>query len=176
VDSLAGQLLIASPALFDPNFRRMVVLIAEHGDEGAMGLVLNRPSDTTVAEGVPPLSALAGPAEPVYVGGPVEPEGVIVLAEFEDPAEAAAIVVGDVGFVPADGGEDVDVRRARVFAGHAGWTGGQLEAELEEGSWIVEPALPEDVFAREDLWETVLRRKGGAYALAAGMPLDPSLN
>ena len=184
MDSLRGQLLIAHAGLLDPNFRRTVVLITEHTEEGAMGLVLNRPSDAAVNEAVPELAWLAEDPdeEPVYMGGPVTPGGVMVLAEFADPASAAVTVVDDVGFVPADV-EDSDafisgLRRRRIFAGHAGWGPGQLEAELEEESWIVERARPDDVFAvdSEELWSAVLRRKGRQYALLATMPLDPSLN
>jgi putative transcriptional regulator len=107
---------------------------------------------------------------------------VIVLAEFEDPARAALVVEGDLGFVPADI-EDRDefaagVRRVRIFAGHSGWGPGQLEAELEEDSWILEPAERGDVFTAdpEALWSRVLRRKGAEYVLLATMPMDPSLN
>ena len=183
MESLRGQLLIASPKIVDPNFRRTVVYIAEHTDEGAMGLVLNRPAETTVREAVPDLQWLAdGDDDAVWVGGPVAPGSVIVLAEFEDPSSAAVIVDGDLGFVPADI-EDRDefaagVRRTRVFAGHAGWGSGQLEAELEEDSWIVEPARRTDVFTADAdaLWSAVLRRKGREYVLLATMPIDPSLN
>ena len=179
-ESLRGQLLIASPALFDPNFRRAVVLVTEHTDEGAMGLVLNRPTEAAVVDAVPPLEDLVAPGACVHVGGPVQPTAVVVLAEFDDVEESAALVLGDVGFVRADvepGALPESTRRARVFAGYAGWGEGQLEAELEE-SWIVEPALPEDVFAEdaEELWSRVLRRKGGQYAVVALMPHDPSLN
>jgi putative transcriptional regulator len=181
VDSLLGQLLIASPALFDPNFRRTVVLITEHGDEGAMGLVLNRPSETEVADGAPPLSRLVGPGDRVHVGGPVEPGAVTVLAEFEDADDAAAVVLGDIGFVRADAElDELDgaTRRARVFAGYCGWSPGQLEAELEIDSWIIEPPQADDVFAEDPdgLWSTVLRRKGGQFAIVALMPYDPSVN
>ena len=180
MESLQGQLLIAAPSLLDPNFRRTVVLIAQHTEEGAMGLVLNRPSDSTVAETVPTLAGLVEEGAVVWAGGPVEPGGVVVLAEFEEPDASAELVLGDVGFMPADA-DPLDVReaigRARVFAGYAGWTGGQLEAELEEESWFVEPALGEDVFnAGGDLWSDVLARKGGPYALLSKMPPDPSLN
>jgi putative transcriptional regulator len=183
MESLRGQLLIASPKIVDPNFRRVVVYMAEHTEEGAMGLVLNRPAETTVAEAVPDLDWLAGDGDAgVWVGGPVSPASVIVLAEFEDPASAALIVEGDLGFVPAEI-EDRDafaasVRRARVFAGHSGWGPGQLEAELEEDSWITEPARRGDVFTAdpESLWSQVLRRKGSEYVLLATMPMDPSLN
>lgn len=181
MESLKGQLLLATPALIDPNFRRTVVLIAEHGEEGAMGLVLNRPSETAVSEAVPDLSALVEEGAPVWVGGPVQQQAVLVLAEFEDPEEAASIVVGDVGFVPSDGDFELlatATRRVRVFAGYAGWGAGQLESELEESSWLVEPAGDLDLFPEPaaDLWGFVLRRKGGAYRLLALMPEDPSVN
>lgn len=182
MNSLAAHLLIAGPTLIDPNFARTVVLIAAHSEEGAMGVVLNRPSDTAVTEAAPELDELVDDdGEPVFAGGPVQPEGVIVLAEFEDPAQAAALVLGDIGFLAA-GDETVappgGTRRARVFAGHAGWGPGQLESELERDDWIVEPAETEDLFAPEPagLWGTVLERKGGRYALLARMPLDPSMN
>ena len=179
MESLRGKLLIASPALFDPNFRRTVVLVAEHGDGGAMGIVLNRPSEAGVAEAVPLLTALVAPDEPVYVGGPVQQESVVVLAEWPERERAGVIVFDAVGFMASD--DDVDrvaaaTARARVFAGSAGWSPGQLEAELEEGSWLVERATSDDVFATDDVWARVLRRKGGAYRVLATMPLDPSLN
>ena len=182
MDSLRGQLLIASPALYDPNFRRTVVLVTEHSEDGAMGLVLNRPAETTVADGAPPLAHLVEDDAHVHVGGPVEPAAVTVLAEFEDPDESASLVLGDIGFVRADAELDElpgGTRRARVFAGYCGWAPGQLEAELEgEESWIVETPLPDDVFADAagDLWGSVLRRKGGQFAIVAMMPYDPSVN
>ena len=178
MDSLQGQLLVASPALLDPNFRRTVVLVTEHGDHGAAGLVLNRPSETTVDEVVPQLEWLADPDERVYVGGPVEQNAVLVLGEFEDPEESPVSVFGDLGFVALDEQDAASVRRRRVFAGYAGWGEGQLEEELERDDWILEPALPEDVFAEDvdNLWGGVLRRKGGVFELVARMPEDPSVN
>jgi putative transcriptional regulator len=181
VNSLKGRLLVATPALFDPNFRRTVVLVGEHGEEGAMGLVLNRPSDVTVGEAVPPLAGVAGADDRVHVGGPVQPEAVLVLAEFLDPSAAATIVVGDVGFASSEGEFDEiagAVRRARVFAGYSGWGPGQLESELEEESWLVEPAEGVDLFPApgDDLFAEVLRRKGGTYRMLALMPEDPSSN
>jgi putative transcriptional regulator len=181
VDSLRGQLIVAAPQLGDPNFARTVVLITEHSDEGAMGIVLNRPATTTVADATPELVELVEPDEDVYVGGPVQPSSVIVLAEFGDSAEAGVPVFERIGFIAA--GTDPEeltrtVDRARVFAGFAGWSPGQLEEELERDDWILEPALPDDVFARVParLWKDVLERKGGQFALIARMPLDPSLN
>lgn len=181
MESIKGQLLIASPSLVDPNFRRTVVLIAEHTEEGAMGVVLNRPSDTAVGEAAPQLGPLVGDEETVYVGGPVSPGGIVVLAEFQDPDDAALIVLDDVGFpsAEADFGDLADgVRRARAYAGHAGWGPGQLEAELEEEAWILEPPRREELFFdnAEGLWGSVLGRKGGRYALLGRMPPDPSMN
>ena len=178
--SLRGQLLVAGPALEDPNFRRTVVLVGEHGDEGAMGIVLNRVSGVVVADAVPPMSSLTGPDEPVYLGGPVQPQAVVVLADFADPA-GADVVVDSVGFLPgeiADVTELGGLRRARVFAGYAGWAPGQLEGELAEGSWIVLDARPSDVFtaAPHGLWAEVLRRGGPAHAALALLPDDPRVN
>ena len=97
-DSLAGQLLLASPALDDPNFRRTVVLIGVHSEEGAMGVVLNRPSEVTVGEAVPQLEQAVAEREPVYVGGPVQPTSIVFLAEFLDPSLAGLLVLGRIGF------------------------------------------------------------------------------
>ena len=181
MDSLKGQLLLASPALFDPNFRRAVVLVTEHTEEGAAGLVLNRPSETAVADAVPDLLPLVSEEERVYVGGPVQESAVLVLAEFEDPEEAALLVVDDVGFLPGDGDFDLlagATRRVRVFAGYAGWGPGQLEAELEESSWIVGSSPAPELFPEleDDLWARILRDKGGVYRVVALMPEDPSVN
>jgi putative transcriptional regulator len=174
-DSLKGSLLVATPALVDPNFRRTVVLVAEHGEAGAMGVVLNRPSDTAVAEAIPELVSFAGDEEPVFVGGPVAVDSLLALAEVEEPDESLELVVGAVGFV-----QDLEVPalRGRVFVGYAGWSPGQIEAELDEESWIVVPAEPDDVFSDDpdELWSSVLRRQGGPLALLSSMPPDPSLN
>jgi putative transcriptional regulator len=181
VDSLRGTLLVSTPALFDPNFRRTVILVGEHGDEGAMGLVLNRASATTVGEAVPDLAEVAGADAFVFIGGPVQPNAVIVLAEFDDPTAAASLVVRDVGFARGDG--DLAhlaraTRRARVFAGYSGWSPGQLETELDEDSWLTEPVGDNDLFPEpdEDLFAETLWRKGGPFRLLSTMPDDPSAN
>jgi putative transcriptional regulator len=178
----SAKLLVAAPDLQDPNFARTVVLVAEHSPEGAMGVVLNRPTGTSVGEASPQLSRMVDGDELVHVGGPVQPNGVVVLAEFDQPDLAASIVVGDIGFVAA--GSDLadvggSVRRSRVFAGHTGWGPGQLDAELEDDGWIiVKEPTPEEIFTEdpEGLWAAVLERKGGRYVLVARMPEDPSVN
>jgi putative transcriptional regulator len=177
-ESLRGSLLIAGPQLLDPNFRRTVVLVADHGEEGAMGVILNRPSGMTVADAAPDLEPLIGPDAPIFAGGPVQPTSGVVLAEV---AEADEPVFGDVVLVPGLG-ELADVvdgaGQIRVFAGYAGWGPGQLDGELERDDWILEPARASDVFSDdpEGLWAAVLERKGGQYALVARMPEDPSQN
>jgi len=179
--SLAGRLLIASATLSDPNFVRSVVLIGVHDNDGAMGLVLNRPSGTEVGEAVPQLEELVAEREPVFVGGPVRATTIVLLAEFLDPSLAGLLVVGRIG-LPAPDAALGDVAQAtarrRVFAGYAGWGQGQLDAEVKQGDWITGDALPDDVFTEAplELWSQVLTRKGGQYALLARMPLDPSLN
>lgn len=181
VESLAGQLLLASPSLLDPNFARTVVLVGLHSDDGAIGVVLNRPSTVTVGEAVPQLQEALGPGERVFVGGPVQAGSIVFLAEFLDPDPAGLLVLGRIGF-PSPDADIEDLARAtarrRVFAGHAGWGSGQLDAELQSGDWITHAAEPQDVFTENpaELWSEVLTRKGGSYALIARMPTDPSVN
>lgn len=180
MDSLKAKLLISGGGLYDPDFRHTVVLVGEHGDEGAVGVVLNRPLEVTVDQVVPPLSELTGAGERLFQGGPVEPSQAVLLAEVDDPAMLDVRVFASVGFLTGEVPSDVRpaVRRARVFLGHAGWGPGQLEAELESGSWIIDPATEEDVFTGEPeaLWRRVLERKGPPYTTLARIPFDPSTN
>ena len=180
MDSLRGQLLIAAPGLLDPNFFRTVVLITEHTEEGAAGLVINRPSPAPVAEVVPQLEDLVDDGEQVWLGGPVQTDAVLVLGEFVDPDEAAVPLFGALGFPSLEEPAEVAVAttRRRVFAGYAGWGAGQLEDELARDDWIVEPSRPDDPFTDDpdELWADVLRRKGGIFELVARMPEDPSVN
>ena len=179
MQSLQGKLLVSSPSLIDPNFRKTVVLVAHHDDDGAMGLVLSRPTDVAAYDAVPSLEGLPGAADPVFVGGPVQPDAFMVLAEFEDVDEAASPIMDGIGFMPADTEpEDLSIKRLRLFAGYSGWGAGQLEAELEEPSWIVVDAEADDAFADDpdELWRTVLHRKGGPFSLMENMPFDPELN
>jgi putative transcriptional regulator len=181
VDSLRGQLLVASPALDDPNFRRTVILLGEHSHRGAVGLVLNRPSPTEVVEAVPALESLVEMGTTFFIGGPVAPSVVMVLARMSDPEDAGTLEGQVIGFLSAETDlEDLGHQavETRVFAGYAGWGPGQLEAELERADWIVHPPEEGDIFTEEPdrLWSAVLERMGGQYSLLARMPLDPSLN
>jgi putative transcriptional regulator len=179
--TVRGQLLIAGPTLLDPNFHRTVVLVCEHDDNGAMGLVLNRPSPIPADQAIPELAGAIPATETLWVGGPVQTTSVVVLADFCEREQHAMLVHGDVGIVLPDA--DLDevgngVRRARAFLGYAGWGPGQLDAELERDDWIVASFEAPDAFTDEpeSLWSRVLGRKGGQYALLATMPPDPSMN
>ncbi len=180
MESLRGRLLISSGSLFDPNFRHTVVLVGQHNAEGALGVVLNRPLDVTVHEAVPVLRDLVEQGEPLFQGGPVQPTSPVLLAAFEDPEIADLLVFGSVGFLVGDISADVRprIRRARVFAGYSGWGAGQLEAEIEQNAWILEPAVEDDVFGHlpETLWSRVLERKGPEYRLLSRVPFDPTMN
>jgi putative transcriptional regulator len=181
--SLRGRLLVAAPPLVDPNFDRTVVLMLEHGDEGALGLVLNRPSDTDLADAVPDWNALASHPAVVFVGGPVSPDSVIALARSDAPDERDGWVPIAAGFGTVDlarAPEEVAavIEGVRVFLGYAGWAPGQLEGELEQGAWIVVDFAIDDAFgsAPGDLWKRVLRRQGGRIAMFANAPGDPTSN
>ena len=184
MESLTGRLLVATPALRDPNFERTVVLLVAHEEGGALGVVLNRATEVPVAEVLGPWGTLAGEPAVVFEGGPVQPEAAICLARTRPGVEALSgfnRVSGAIGTVDLSGDPDSlreGVLGVRVFAGYAGWQPGQLESEIEGGSWFVFDALPGDAFASrpDDLWPMVLRRQGGLMAAVALYPADPTMN
>jgi putative transcriptional regulator len=180
MESLQGRLLISSGGLFDPNFRHTVVLVGQHNADGALGVVLNRALDVTVQSAVPVLGPLVPTGEPLFQGGPVQPTSPVLVAEFTHPELADLLIFGSVGFLVGEISADVQpgILRARVFAGYSGWGPGQLEAELEDDAWIIEPAREDDVFTEvpELLWSQVLERKGPEYKHLSRMPYDPSMN
>jgi putative transcriptional regulator len=185
-DELIGRLLVASPQLGDPNFERSVVLLLDHGPDGSLGVVLNRPTGLPVDEILDAWrdQAQAAPPGVVFRGGPVSPDAVIGLARTEiDDADGSRwrVVLDGVGTVDlavAPDEQPVAVAGIRMFAGYAGWSPDQLEEELAEGAWIVLDALVADVFtAQADaLWHDVLQRQGGTLALLAAYPPHPSVN
>jgi putative transcriptional regulator len=185
MQSLTGQLLVATPALRDPNFERTVVLLVAHEETGALGVVLNRATEVPVAEVLGPWGTLAREPSVVFEGGPVQPESAICIARTRPgaspPRRSFHRVSGVVGTVDLSGDPDTlreTVEGVRVFAGYAGWSPGQLEAEISTGSWFVFDALPGDAFVArpDDLWSMVLRRQGGLTAAVALYPSDPALN
>ena len=180
MESLRGRLLISSGGLYDPNFRHTVVLVGEHNADGALGIVLNRALNVTVKHALPPLSDLVPSDEPLFQGGPVQPDSPVLLAELVHPELLDILVFGSVGFLVGEVSADIrpDILRARVFTGYSGWGPGQLEAEMAVDSWIIEPARVDDVFtdAPDLLWSRVLSRKGPEYQRLSRMPYDPSMN
>jgi putative transcriptional regulator len=184
VDIRAGMLLLASPELLDPNFVDTVVLILDADEDGAMGVVINRPSP------VPVISVLAGwgdiVAEPevLFRGGPVSPEGALAVALLRDAVlvpPGLRPVTERLAIVDLEGeADDIDdaVDGVRIFAGYAGWGSGQLEGEIEGGDWYVVPSLPPDAFQSDpsDLWREVMRRQPGELAWHMNRPVDPELN
>jgi putative transcriptional regulator len=180
-DSLVGRLLVASPALLDPNFHRTVVLIIRHDSEGAFGLVLNRPiEEVPVSEHLPAWSESVSAPPVIFRGGPVEPSVAIALGRFPEnamPGEEAGIP--GVSTVDLSGDEPPAMLESlRIYSGCAGWSPGQLEGELKESAWFVVDAKASDVFSPEPehLWREVLKRQAGALAMFAHFPTNPSAN
>lgn len=180
-DSTAGRLLVALPVLDDPNFARTVVLVLEHDGDGALGLVLNRPTLTTVDDVLDGWAGLVSAPTLVFGGGPVEPQAVIGLALPRPGREPPQTIGGVVRTIdPTADPTDLagEVTAARLFAGYAGWAPGQLEDELAEEAWAIVDLEPDDVVAEDPagLWRRVLARQGGPLRLLASFPSDPRLN
>ena len=176
-----GRLLVALPVLDDPNFARSVVLVIEHDEDGALGLVLNRPTTTPIDDVLQGWSLLAAEPANLYGGGPVEPQAVVGLAVASPQATAGVAITGRIRTV--DPTEDPvllagEVERARIFAGYAGWAPGQLEDELAQDAWLVVDARADDVVSDrpDELWRTVVGRQPGSARLMANFPDDPRLN
>ncbi|MEW2381510.1 YqgE/AlgH family protein [Micromonospora sp. NPDC047707] len=183
-ESMAGRLLVATPTLKDPNFDRTVVLLVAHEPGGALGVVLNRATEVPVADVLGDWGELAGHPAVLFEGGPVQPDSAICLARMRQPIKRVKgfhQVSGAVGTLDLSADPDrlrESVGGIRVFAGYSGWGSGQVEQEIEEGSWFVLDALPGDAFVDrpDDLWPMVLRRQGGMMAAVAHFPPDVALN
>lgn len=191
--ALKGRLLVATPNLGDPNFERTVILVLEHGEEGALGVVLNRPSDLDLAEPLPEWARAAAHPSVVFIGGPVAPSAAVCLARLGPhgategwqrllgPSGPGSGAGGSVGTLDLDADPDEAIARLdeiRVFAGYAGWGPGQLEGEIADGGWFVVDAEATDPLSPspENLWSAVLRRQPGTLALFAAYPADPTMN
>jgi putative transcriptional regulator len=182
----AGMLLVATPMLTDPNFRRTVVYLIAHHDEGSAGLILNRRTETAVHNVLPGWTSQVSRPQALYAGGPVQTSGAMCLGVSKvgvDPADVDGVVrvAGSVVLVDLDSDPEATghaLSGVRIFAGHAGWAEGQLEEEIDEGAWYVLPCRPGDVLVgpRTDLWFEVLRRQGFPLAWDAYRPRDPDDN
>jgi putative transcriptional regulator len=190
---LAGHFLISDINLMDPNFFRSVVLMMSHDEEGAFGLVVNRPSRYTLGDLVDGARDTPAAAVPVYIGGPVQQEILFMLhAEFpgDVSSEGSEHPLEDVVFEPAtqpmmdylkeewsalDEGERPAVR---LYAGYSGWGPGQLESELKADAWVILKATSEIVFHSdpEKGWADALARKGPLYRIILQTGFKPSMN
>jgi putative transcriptional regulator len=182
-DRLAGKLLVATPLLRDPNFHRTVVLLLDHGADGALGVVLNRPSDTSVDEPLPQWRVHAAEPAVVFVGGPVAPGSAICLARAGAEEEREGwqplfdrLGTVDLGRSPVDLG--LPIEGMRVFSGYAGWGPSQLEGEIDAGAWFVLDAEPGDALSGDprSLWRSVLRRQPGVLGAVANFPPELAAN
>ncbi len=177
-----GALLVATPALIDPNFNRTVLLLLDHGVDGTLAVVLNRPSDVTVEERLAGWEGFCRPPGVVFSGGPVSSEAVMGLVEVSAaPPPGWLPVFANVG--PIDLSIDPTplqgvVANLRIFSGYAGWGPAQLASEIREGSWWVVDAHPDDPFTNEplELWSKVLERQRGDRSWFSRYPVDPDLN
>lgn len=180
MDSLRGRLLVATPTLYEPNFFRTVVLVLEHTEDGALGVVLNRPSETDVSEPLPAWAPIAVPPAVVFVGGPVQPGAAIGLGRGAGGGHGWSPLFDRLGTVDLERSpDDVSaVQQLRIFAGYAGWGAGQLEGEVQADGWFVVDAQPDDPFSGQPnaLWREVLRRQRGKLAMFANAPPHPALN
>ncbi|MGZ4436576.1 MAG: YqgE/AlgH family protein [Nocardioides sp.] len=180
----AGQLLVATPALVDPHFDHTVVLLLDLDGDGALGVILNRPSGVPVAEILPEWSEATAFPGVLFAGGPVSTDSALAVGSLPAGAEEPVgfrRLYGDVGIIDLDTPAELLVPALtglRVFAGYAGWAGDQLEAELDAESWYVVPSAPGDVLGAspEGLWSRVLRRQPGELAWVSTRPTDPTLN
>lgn len=182
--SFRGQLLVAEPTLVDPNFHRTVVYLIDHGDDGAIGVVLNRPGELPVEEVVPGWSMHASEPRVVFTGGPVTPEAAICLGRGPGAESASPLwrhLADGIGVVDLNGDALLapeGLRDLRVFAGYAGWGAGQLEDEMAMDGWFVVDADPGDLFTPDAhrLWHDVLARQPDDLRRYAVFPDDPSVN
>jgi putative transcriptional regulator len=180
----AGMLLVATPALLDPNFADTVVLLLDVDDDGALGVVLNRPSGIRVADVLEDWGDAVDEPDVLFQGGPVSTQAALALARVrseDDTPIGFRTVEGPLGLVDLDTPVELlegTLAGLRIFAGYAGWGAQQLIGEIEEGSWYVVPGETPDVFRLDptDLWRDVLRRQPGELAWLSTRPFDPDLN
>jgi putative transcriptional regulator len=179
-----GSLLVALPSLLDPNFRQTVVLLCEAGEDGSMGLVVNRPTDLRLAEALPDQDILEGTDVPVFMGGPVQTDRILILNRGGSPVEGFLPILAEVAL----GGTLEALKEAatglgitgefRPYRGYAGWAPGQLEGEVEQGAWLVLPGDADVVFCRNPalLWQEVMGSAGGRFGIYRSMPGDLASN
>ena len=179
-----GIFLVASPGLRDPNFRQTVVLLCEHGDDGALGVVVNRPTAMMLSEAVPQIPVLEGQCHKLFAGGPVQPNQVMILFRLSQEGTEqhhifdGVYLGGDLGILERVLTRPSGAETFRAYIGYSGWGAGQLENEMQSGAWITLPADPFVVFEKDpqQIWPDIMRSLGNRYEFYADMPPDPQLN
>lgn len=183
-DSTTGRLLVSTPQLDDGVFHRSVILVLQHDDNGAQGVVLNKPLGADVDSVLPGWGEHIASPQTLFQGGPVQLDSALGLVTFrggEEPPPGSKRLFDSIAIVDLDTAPEMvmpDVGGLRIFAGYAGWSSGQLEGELARGSWMVVDSQPDDLLTDDPdhLWERVLRRQRGELAFVAYFPSDPELN
>lgn len=175
-ESYAGQFLVATPLIATPPFARSVILLLEHDESGAIGVILNRDSGLLVEDLLPEAEPVVSEPPHVFVGGPVSTDTAIALARAPRGSFLRPSPLGTIGLVDPTAPPD-DVTALRIFAGYAGWDPGQLQDEINEEAWWVTLADIEAIFSdTSDLWRTTVRRCPGHIPLYGTFPFDPSTN
>ncbi|WP_353953156.1 YqgE/AlgH family protein [Knoellia sp. S7-12] len=183
-DSTTGRLLVSTPQLDDGVFHRSVILVLQHDDNGAQGVVLNKPLGADVDSVLPGWGEHIASPQTLFQGGPVQLDSALGLVTFhggDEPPPGSKRLFGSVAIVDLDTPPLLvmpEVGGLRIFAGYAGWSTGQLESELVRGSWFVVDSQSGDLLTDDPdhLWEQVLRRQPGELAFVAYFPSDPELN
>ena len=182
IEPAPGILLISDPFLRDPNFIRTVVFLCEHQDQGSFGFVLNRKYENTIDELIPELD---GHKIPVYYGGPVQMDTIHFLHQCPDEIPGGLEVINGVYWggdfekvVEMIKNEQLEQNKIRFYIGYSGWSGGQLDDELKEKSWLTVKATRKLVFHGkfEEIWKESLKHLGGDYEMMINFPIDPQLN
>ncbi len=179
-----GILLIATPALKDPNFRQSVILLCEHSEQGALGVVVNRPTEINITEVLPQVPILEGQQHRVFTGGPVQKNSLLILYRVpEEPSDTHHVVDGvylggNVETLERILEQPSTNESFRAFMGYSGWAPGQLENEMNSGSWLTMPADPVFVFEKDPslLWHDIIQSLDESFKIYIDMPVDPSLN
>lgn len=179
-----GIFLVAKPSLRDPNFSQTVILLCEHGEEGALGVVVNRPTEMNITEVLPQVPILEGQDHMVFSGGPVQRNHLLILYQTRDSPDDTHQVFdgvylgGNMSILEDILKNPLNPDNFRTFMGYSGWAPGQLEAEMETGSWLTLPADSSLMFDRHHslLWSDILQRLGSEYSIYTDMPSDPQMN
>jgi putative transcriptional regulator len=177
-----GRLLLSEPYLSDPNFERTVILLTEHNQEGSVGFVLNKPSESRVNEVMEDLKLLDFP---IFIGGPVQQDTLHYIHRSKDIEDAIEVGEGiywggnfeQVNFLAETG--QLAFTDIKFFLGYSGWSPNQLDEELKVDSWIVSDRITQDLIFEtlpDKMWKSALNELGGRFSVYSNYPADPRMN